>query len=85
MPLPTDRPWEIQSVEAPRISGQLAHEGGKVVSRIHWPILHPPEISLIQVSFRSRVETSAIVGPEVLSQKKTLTWIEAADSIKVPS
>jgi len=31
-----DRPWGFQEVEAPQISRQLAHEGGKVVSPAHW-------------------------------------------------
>jgi len=33
-----DRPVDFQEVEAPRISTQLAHEGGKVVSPMHWPL-----------------------------------------------
>jgi hypothetical protein len=35
------RPLGLQEVEAPRISRQLAHEGGKVVSRKHRPPLLP--------------------------------------------
>jgi hypothetical protein len=34
-----DRPLELQELEAPRISRQSAHEGGKVVSPIHQPPL----------------------------------------------
>jgi hypothetical protein len=34
-----DRPLAFQEVEAPRISRQSAHEGGKVVSPTHWPPL----------------------------------------------
>jgi len=30
-----NRPFGLQGVEAPRISGQLAHEGGKDVSPTH--------------------------------------------------
>jgi len=32
-----DRPLGLQQVEDPRISRQLAHEGGKVASLTHWP------------------------------------------------
>jgi hypothetical protein len=34
-----ERPWGFQEVEAPRISRQSAHEGGKVVSTTHRPTL----------------------------------------------
>jgi len=34
-----DRPLGLQVVEAPRISSQLAHESGKVVSQTHRPPL----------------------------------------------
>jgi hypothetical protein len=34
-----DRPLRLQKLEAPRISIQSAHEGGKVVSPTHWPPL----------------------------------------------
>jgi len=30
------RPLEVQEVQVPRISRQSAHEGGKVVSPMHW-------------------------------------------------
>jgi hypothetical protein len=36
-----DRPAKLQVVEAPRISKQSAHEGGKVVSPTHRPPLTP--------------------------------------------
>jgi len=36
-----DRPLGLQEVEAPSISRQSAHEGGKVVSRTHRPTLLP--------------------------------------------
>jgi hypothetical protein len=36
-----DRPLGLQDVEAPRISRQSAQEGGKAVSRTHWPPLPP--------------------------------------------
>jgi hypothetical protein len=36
-----DRPLGLQEVEAPRISRQPAHEGGKVVSSTHRPPLPP--------------------------------------------
>jgi len=35
-----DSPLELQEVQVPRISRQSAHEGGKVVSAMHW--LHSP-------------------------------------------
>ena len=34
-----DRLIGLQEVEAPRNSRHLAHKGGKVVSRTHWPPL----------------------------------------------
>ena len=34
-------PFGLHEVEASRISRQLAHKGGKVVSPIHWPPLPP--------------------------------------------
>jgi len=36
-----DRPLGLQEVEAPRISRHSAHEGGKVVSHMHWSPLPP--------------------------------------------
>jgi hypothetical protein len=36
-----DRSIGFQEVEAPRISRQLAHGGGKVVNPKHWPSLAP--------------------------------------------
>jgi hypothetical protein len=47
-------PSAIQEVEAPKISRQSAHEGGKVVSPRHRPSLAPgkiPEVTLILVRF----------------------------------
>jgi hypothetical protein len=38
-------PWGFQEVEAPRISRQSAHGGGKVVSPTHRPSL-PPGINV---------------------------------------
>jgi hypothetical protein len=35
-----DKSRGFQEVEAYRISTQLAHEGGKVVSQTHWQPLH---------------------------------------------
>jgi len=43
-----DRPLGLQEAEAPRISRQLTHEGGKVVSPMHRPPL-PQEISLLLI------------------------------------
>jgi hypothetical protein len=36
-----DRPLGPQKFEAPRLSTQSAHDGGKVVSPIYWKLLHP--------------------------------------------
>ena len=36
-----NRPLELKEVEAPRISRQSAHEGGKAISPTHWPLLPP--------------------------------------------
>ena len=38
-----DKPIEARKVETPRISRQLLHEGGKVVSPTHRPSLSPEE------------------------------------------
>jgi hypothetical protein len=43
-----DRPLGLQEVEAPRISTQLAHEGGEVVSLTHWPSSMEFEIQYVQ-------------------------------------
>jgi len=46
------RPLRLQEVEAPRMSRQLTHEGGKVVSPTHRsPLLQ--EISLVLISARA--------------------------------
>ena len=39
----------LQQVEAPRISRQSVHEGGKVVSPVHWPH-SPQETFLVLIS-----------------------------------
>ena len=62
-----DRPLRLQKVEAPRISIQLAHEGGKVLSP-----RHRPPLNLDVTDTHSWVEPRAIVWPEGLSQWKTL-------------
>jgi hypothetical protein len=43
-----DRPLRLQEVEAPRISRQSAHEGGKVVGPTPRPLL-PPGDTLVYV------------------------------------
>jgi len=46
------RPLGLQEVEAPRMSRQLIHDGGKVVSPMHRsPLLQ--EISLVLTSVRA--------------------------------
>jgi hypothetical protein len=42
--LALNRPLGLQEIEAPRISGQLAHEGGKVVSPAQWSPSPPGKI-----------------------------------------
>ena len=44
----TIKPSGLQEVEAPRISTQSAHKGGKVVGPKHRPPLPPQEIMLVQ-------------------------------------
>ena len=41
------RPLGIQEVEAPRILGQSAHEGGKIVSLTYRPSLLPSKTPLV--------------------------------------
>jgi hypothetical protein len=53
-----------------QISRQSAHEGGKVVSPTHRPLLPPQEIFLVLISVRSWVNTRAIVRPEESCQWK---------------
>jgi len=53
-----DRPLWLQEVEAPRISRQLTHQGGKVVSPTHWLTL-PQEISLVLISVRAESNPGA--------------------------
>jgi hypothetical protein len=53
-----DRPLGLQEVEAPRISRQSVHEGGKVVSPKHRATL-PQEIPLVLISVRGRVDPRA--------------------------
>ena len=67
-----DRPLGIQEFEAPRISRQSLHVGGKVVSITPRPPL-PQEIFLVLISFRRRVDPRSTVRLEGLSQWK-LQW-----------
>jgi len=39
-----DRPLGLQEVEAPKISRQSAHKGGKAVSHTHWLPLPPGDL-----------------------------------------
>ena len=52
-----------------QISRQSTHEGGKVVTPTHRPLL-PPRKSLLLLSVRGWVDLRAIVGPEGLCQWK---------------
>ena len=47
-------PLGLQEFEAPRISRQSAHEGGKVVNPTHRPPLPPGDI-LVLVALRSNI------------------------------
>jgi len=44
-------PWASRRLRLPHLR-HSAHEGGKVVSPMHWPPLPPQEIFLVLVSVR---------------------------------
>jgi hypothetical protein len=46
------RPLGLQKVEAPRISKQMVHEDGRVVSSMHWPPL-PQKKFLVLISVKA--------------------------------
>jgi hypothetical protein len=56
-----DRPLGFQEFEAPRISRQSAHEGGKVVSPTHRPPLSPGNIPVTRLSL-SRPQGHSAAG-----------------------
>ena len=60
----------LQEVETLWISGQLAHESGKVVSPTHWPSLPLQEIPLVLISVRGSLDSSVRVQVEELCQWK---------------
>jgi hypothetical protein len=62
------RPLGLQEVEAPRISTQSEHEGGKVVSPTHWQPLPLQRRSLVLIPVRGRVNPRPIVQLQGLSQ-----------------
>ena len=67
------KPGQALSVPAgwgSQISRQSVHEGGKVVSSTHRPLL-PQEIFLVIISVRGWVDPSATVRPEGLCQCKS--------------
>jgi len=49
----------LHKAEAPKISRQTAHEGGKVVSPTHRQPLHPRGISLVLIYVRRPVDLRA--------------------------
>ena len=65
-----DRPLELHEVEAPKISKQSAHDGGKVVSPMHWLPLPRKRFPLVLISVRGWADPRAIVRPEGLCQWK---------------
>jgi len=64
-----DRPLGLQKVEASRFSRQLAHEGGKVASLMHWRPRSPRRYPRYSVT--GWVDTMATVWLEGLSQWKS--------------
>jgi len=76
-----DRPLGLQEFEAPRISRQSAHEGGKVVIPMHRPL--SPQRRYFRYTFLSEaVDPRATSLPEVISQ---LPISEAAWAIEPAS
>ena len=70
-----NRHWGLLEFEAPRVSRQSSHEGGKVVSPTHRPLLPPPpgNIPGALISVRGRVDSRTIVLPEGLSERRIPT------------
>jgi len=68
--LSMDRSLVLQEVEALWISGQSAHESGKVVSSTHWPSLPLQEIPLVLISVRGWLDSRVRVQVEELCQWK---------------
>ena len=65
----------VQALKVPggrgsKISRHPAHEGGKVVSPRHRPLLPPLELFLVLISVRGWVDPRVIVWPEGLCQWK---------------
>ena len=61
-----DRPVGLQEVEASRIFGQSAHEGGRVVSCTHRPHLPRRGYLLVLIFVRGWLDPRAIVRLEGL-------------------
>jgi hypothetical protein len=57
-------PLGAQEIESSRISGQPAHEGGEIISRMYRPPLPPGDIP--DISVRGWVEPRTLVQPEEL-------------------
>jgi hypothetical protein len=66
-------PLGLQDIQAPKITSQLAHEGGKVVSPTHWPpLLSLKEISLGLISVRGRVDPQGHCAAATIKSMKNL-------------
>jgi hypothetical protein len=64
-----DRPLGLQEVEAPRISRQSAHEGGKAVSPTHRPPLLPGDIRGTHFCWRLSRPQGHSAAVRILSMK----------------
>ena len=63
----------LQVVEFSKISRQLVHEGGKIVSPMHRFPLPPHEISMVLIPVRGWIDPRAIIRPEGLGSVKKIS------------